>query len=156
MKNFILTFLLALVSTVGTMAQTKFYESCRNNPQFETVYIGKAMLRMVNSSKLHVDGMNLNTVVDKLESIQVISAEKSKPAKQLKEMAYIEFSPATQYEIMMEANDNNDTTTIFYKKLKNNSNEYILINSSVDFKETTVIILTGTISPEDLKNLKRL
>ena len=156
MKKFILTLLRALFSTIGAMAQTKFYESCRNNPEFETVYIGKAMLRMVNSSKLHVQGMNLNTVVDKLESIQVITTEKKKPAKQLKEAAYTEFSPATQYEIMMEANDNDDTTTIFYKKLKNNSNEYVLINSSTDFHETTVIILTGSITPEDLKNLKRL
>ena len=80
MKKFILTLLLTLFSSLGALAQTKLYESCRSDSQFECVFIGKAMLRMVNSHKLHVQGMDLNTVIEKLESIEVISTEKAKRA----------------------------------------------------------------------------
>lgn len=158
MKNFILTLLLTVISTVGAHAQTKFYETCRSDPQLEleTVYIGKAMLKMVNSDKLHVQAMNLNPVVDKLESIQVITTEKAKSSVKLREMAYKEFTPEKKYEILMEAKDEDDISTIYCKKLNDKTNEYVLVNACITDHETTVIILTGSITPEDLKNLKRL
>ncbi|MBD5341653.1 MAG: DUF4252 domain-containing protein [Bacteroides sp.] len=156
MKKIILTMLLAMLTSVGAFAQTKFYETCREIPQFETVYIGKSMLQMVNSSTLNIEGINLNSLVGKLESVQVISAEKSKPGKKLKEMADKEFSPAKKYEIMLESHDEGDSTTIYFKKISDKSNEYVLINSSTGDHETTVIILTGSITPEDLKNLRGL
>ncbi|MBD5364554.1 MAG: DUF4252 domain-containing protein [Bacteroides sp.] len=156
MKKFILTLLLTLFSSLGALAQTKLYEACRSDSQFECVFIGKAMLRMVNSHKLHVKGMDLNTVIEKLESIEVISTEKAKASTKLNEMITKEFAPEKKYEIMMEAKDEEDTVTIYCRKLNDKTNEYVLVNAYTGDHETTVIILTGSITPEDLKNLRRL
>ncbi|MDE6261900.1 MAG: DUF4252 domain-containing protein, partial [Muribaculaceae bacterium] len=101
-------------------------------------------------------GMDLNTVIEKLESIEVISTEKAKASTKLNEMISKEFTPEKKYEIMMEAKDEEDTVTIYCRKLNDKTNEYVLVNAYAGDHETTVIILTGSITPEDLKNLRRL
>ncbi len=56
MKKLIFTLLFALLSTVGAMAQSKIYDEVRNNSDFETVYVGKAMLQMAKGASMNVNG----------------------------------------------------------------------------------------------------
>lgn len=151
MKHIILTLILALASAVGAQAQSKFYEACKGQEDFETVYIGKAMLQMVKGQKMKVKGMDLNTVVDKIDAIMIVSTESK--SEKLKKLAS-GFSTSNGYELLVDVAEKDDNVTILYRKNYKKLNEYVLkINENRD-KDMTVIIITGTLTPEDIIKIK--
>ncbi len=155
MKHLILTIIIALVSTVGASAQVSFYEACKANKDFETVYIGKAMLKMIKGKELKINGMDLNPLVDKIDAIIVVNTEKKNAGKQLRALAG-EFSTTKGYEIMVDTKNNDEQMSILYKNTGKNKNEYVIKADDKLVSETSVIIITGSLTPEDIIKLKHV
>lgn len=151
MKKLIFTLLLALLSTVGAMAQSKIYDKVRNDSDFETVYVGKAMLQMAKGTSMNINGMDLNSMMDRLESIAVINTDKSAGCKKLKELVAKELTPKKGYDIMMETKEDDESTVIYNRAINKETNEYVLV--SIESDEVSVIIITGSITPSELKNM---
>ena len=112
MKHLILTLILAMASAFGAQAQTtliKFYEYCKLQEDFNTTYIGKTMLQMVKGNEMKVKGMDLNTVIDKIDAIMVINTESA--GAKLKIISS-DFSPSKGYELLVDTTDNEESVTI--------------------------------------------
>ncbi len=151
MKKLIFTLLFALLSTVGAMAQSKIYDEVRNNSDFETVYVGKAMLQMAKGASMNVNGMDLNSMIDRLESVAVITTDKRAGRKKLKELVAKELTKKNGYDIMMETKDDGESTVIYNRAINKETNEYVLV--TIESDEVNVIIITGSITPAELKNM---
>lgn len=153
MKHLILTLFFAVASIFGASAQSKFYEACRANDDFKTVYVGKSMLRLVKSSG-GVNNMDIVPLIDKIDSIIIVSAESKDAAAKLKALANSFFSTAKGYQIMVDSYEKGEQMTTFSKALEKKQTEYVLISDESGNSEFNVIVITGTLTPEEIKNIK--
>ena len=151
MKHLILTLLLVLASAVGANAQNKFYEACKGQDGIETVYIGKAMLQMVKGRDLAIKEIDLNAVIDKIDAIIVVNTDSK--AKKLRKLA-AEFSSSKGYEILVDTAEKDESVSILYKKTGKDTGEYVIKADDEKNNDMSVIIITGSLTPEDIIALK--
>lgn len=153
MKKLFLALLLTVIYSVGVSAQDSFYEACRADSNLETVYIGKAMLQMVHRGPgLKVENLDVNVLIGAIESIEIITANNKKGIQKLTEMSS-SFNKSNGFEIMLETKEENEKVTMYSKKWKKGLNVYAIITTEP--KEMTVIMITGSLTPEDLARAKR-
>ena len=153
MKQFFLILTLVLLSAAEVFAQSKFYTACQEkSDKFETVFIGKAMLRMVGQSKMNVNNMNFGAVVNKINSISIITAEEKKNVAELEKIAKSFFSQATGFELLMDVTEDGEHVKILGRENVNSENTYVLLTT--ESQEMTVIEMTGTLTADDIQRLK--
>lgn len=152
MKHLLITLTLVVLSTVDIFAQSKFYTACQEkSDKFETVYIGKAMLRMVGQSKLDFNDMNFGAIVHKINSISIVTAKKKKDMSELEKIANGFFSQATGFELLMDVTEDGEHVKILGRENVNGENIYVLFTS--EGQEMTVIEMTGLLNTYDIQSL---
>lgn len=149
MKKALLALMMIGAALVAS-AQGKFFEECENLDNVTTVYIGKAMIRMVSGSLDDVKSkINLSGMSRKIDSLVIISSETTESARKVEALAGNSFSTDKGYEILMKVTDDDTKMRIVYKSLGGNRNEYVMIVR--EHSEVSYIIITGSLTPEDVQ-----
>lgn len=142
--------LLTLLCSFSGFAQGKFFEECENIPDVTTVYVSKAMMKMVSCSLSDVNSkIDLSGMSRKIDSLVIINAETSASAKKVEMLAGDSFSAAKGYEILMKVTDSDSRMRIMYRSLGKDMNEYVMIVR--EDSEVSYIIIKGSLTPEDVQ-----
>lgn len=147
MKRILLILLIALTVTVGR-AQDALFSKYENTPGVETVFISKAMFRMMPN--LRVGPKNIGKIVSKLDRLQILNCERPSMVRTITDNAAAIYR-RERYEIVMQANSDGERTTIYMKSRGRGKNEFALLNVEKD--EVSIINLLGNVSLEDIKQI---
>lgn len=149
MKRIYIFSLLLTLSTLFCQAQQSFFDKYAEMDEVTSVYITKSMLKMFPSMSGTVNGVDVGNLANKLENIQILSADDSNIIEQLrKETKYI--NTKNGYEELMRVRDDGDKTTIYFKERKKNS-EFILMTDEGD--EFTIISIIGDLTLKDIQEM---
>ena len=112
------------------------------------IYISKAMLKMFPNVETGVD---INSVLPKLESIVVITSEKQDIKEEMKN-DIAKLKKDKTYETLMKISEENSKVDI-YAKMKSNDiiNEILMVVDEA--KECVIIQLCGNLTTKDIEKL---
>jgi len=142
----ILISLCILCSSMG-FAQNKLFDRYAEMDNVTSVYISKAMFRMMsNIDKVGVNMMNLK---GKIESLQLLTAENKERTTQMKR----DFSQlvSSNHEELMRVKDK-DSNIRFYADMKGDLIKELIMLID-DNKSYTAILLTGNFTIKDIQDL---
>lgn len=147
MKKIVLLFIVTLCS-VYSFGQESSLEKFADMDGVKSVYISKAMLSLMPG--LEVQGVDIGSTATKLDNIQILSTENSdireKMSKEVKTLVN-----KGKVEELMRVKEDDENVFIYMKDLGEKKSEFILFNDDKD--ELTVIIITGTLTLNDIQKI---
>lgn len=143
--------LLAVISVTAN-AQVKEFERFSDTKNVTYVYISKFMLQMVGKKAApSMPGVNLNSIMNKLTSIQIISAEEKNAAARLKTDTQ-GIVKNSKYNLLMQVDEDEGKARIYHREGKPQSVIVMLTEETV---ETTVIVFSGSFTLNDVMTLTK-
>lgn len=153
MKHSIILIAIALFLSIPTAIQAKTFDfdKMAEMEGVTSVHISKAMFRLLSGMGIKADGIDLQSVMPKLESLQIITCEKPEIIPLLKKEAEV-FSTKEGYEELMRVKEDDSHTIILQKQHEDNPNEYVLVNIEGN-EEFNLILMKGTLTLEELQQM---
>ena len=144
--------LMLLLGTLCSNAQQSFFDKYAEWRDIKTVYISKRMLKMVKSydGEVKVNGMRLGIMNEGLENIQIFNCEAKPAIEKLREETR-EQVPANGYEEIISIRDEGEKVSIYFKELKEELSEFVLITDRPN--EFNIISIVGKITLQDIQNM---
>ena len=118
--------LFAFILSASAFAQKEFIDKFGNIDGVTSVYVSKTMLKLL--PQLDVKDLDLKKISQKMDGVQILTAENLTAVKKLKTGA-LSYLQKNNYEQLMEVKDGKENTTIVMKQ------------KSKDFPLKTLIIL---------------
>lgn len=143
--------MLALSIPATTQAKAFDFDKMADMEGVTSVHISKAMFKLLSGMAISTDDIDLQSVMPKLESIQIITCEKPEIIPLLKKEAEA-FSTKEGYEELMRVKEENSRTVILQKLHKDKPNEYVLINIEGE-QDFNLILMKGTLTLEELQQM---
>ena len=153
MKHSIILIAIALFLSIPTAIQAKTFDfdKMAEMEGVTSVHISKAMFRLLSGMGIKADGIDLQSVMPKLESLQIITCEKPEIIPLLKKEAEA-FSTKEGYEELMRVKEDDSHTIILQKQHEDKPNEYVLVNIEGN-EEFNLILMKGTLTLEELQQM---
>ena len=149
MKHSIILIAIALFLSIPTAIQAKTFDfdKMAEMEGVTSVHISKAMFRLLSGMGI----IDLQSVMPKLESLQIITCEKPEIIPLLKKEAEV-FSTKEGYEELMRVKEDDSHTIILQKQHEDKPNEYVLVNIEGN-EEFNLILMKGTLTLEELQQM---
>ena len=149
-KHFIIASLCLFCTSMG-FAQNKLFDKYADMDGVTSVYISKAMFRMLSGMNMKntVKGVDLENMKGKIESLQLVTTEKQDKVAQMKK----EFSQlvTTQHEELMRVKEDSTNVRIYTLMKGELVKELIML---VDESDTfTAILLNGSFTLKDIQEI---
>ncbi len=153
MKHSIILITIALFLSIPTAIQAKTFDfdKMAEMEGVTSVHISKAMFKLLSGMGIKADGIDLRSVMPKLESLQIITCEKPEIIPLLKKEAEA-FSTKEGYEELMRVKEDDSHTIILQKQHEDKPNEYVLVNIEGN-EEFNLILMKGTLTLEELQQM---
>ena len=153
MKHSIILIAIALFLSIPTAIQAKTFDfdKMAEMEGVTSVHISKAMFRLLSGMGIKADGIDLQSVMPKLESLQIITCEKPEIIPLLKKEAEV-FSTKEGYEELMRVKEDDSHTIILQKQHEDKPNEYVLVNIEGN-EDFNLILMKGTLTLEELQQM---
>ena len=153
MKHSIILITIALFLSIPTAIQAKTFDfdKMAEMEGVTSVHISKAMFRLLSGMGIKADGIDLQSVMPKLESLQIITCEKPEIIPLLKKEAEV-FSTKEGYEELMRVKEDDSHTIILQKQHEDKPNEYVLVNIEGN-EDFNLILMKGTLTLEELQQM---
>ncbi|MBR3757091.1 MAG: DUF4252 domain-containing protein [Bacteroidaceae bacterium] len=153
MKHSIILIAIALFLSIPTAIQAKTFDfdKMAEMEGVTSVHISKAMFRLLSGMGIKADGIDLQSVMPKLESLQIITCEKPEIIPLLKKEAEV-FSTKEGYEELMWVKEDDSHTIILQKQYEDKPNEYVLVNIEGN-EDFNLILMKGTLTLEELQQM---
>ena len=153
MKHSIILIAIALFLSIPTAIQAKTFDfdKMAEMEGVTSVHISKAMFRLLSGMGIKTDGIDLQSVMPKLESLQIITCEKPEIIPLLKKEAEA-FSTKEGYEELMRVKEDDSHTIILQKQHEDKPNEYVLVNIEGN-EDFNLILMKGTLTLEELQQM---
>ena len=153
MKRLVIFIAISLILSIPTNVQAKpfDFDKMAEMEGVTSVHISKAMFKLLSGLAFNANGVDIQSVMPKLESLQIITCEKTEIISKLKKEAEV-FSTKEGYEEVMRVKDDGSHTIILQKIYKDKPNEYVLVHTEKD-KEFQLILMKGTLTLEELQQL---
>lgn len=149
MKRIYTLIILLSIAVLGVSAQvSEVFDNYSDTEGVTSVYISKSLLKMMPDLK--TEGMEIKGLLDKLDSINIITTEDKTIAGKIMNAMNKALKNST-YEDLLRVNEDKEKTRIYMKSDKNNLNEYLIINDGAD--SFNAIRITGRITPADVQNI---
>lgn len=148
MKKLLSILTAAIFFTANLAAQETFTKKFGNVKGITSVYVSKALLGMMPDMKS--DGMDFSAVASKLDNIQILNSETKSASNTLKKECR-QIIAKENYTKLMDVNGEGESTGIYMKEFSGGKKQYILLNT--DSEDTSVIVLTGQLTLQDIKNV---
>jgi len=143
--------ILALLTTSFSLhAQVEEFEKYSDMKNVTYVYISKAMLTLAKGlTTPSVPGMDMKNAFGKLNAIQIITTE-NKAARTKLKAEVADVVKREKYEMLMQVDEDNSKVKIYFKDGKKQS---VILMSTDENNETSVIIFSGTFKIEDIQKM---
>ncbi len=153
MKHSIILIAIALFLSIPTAIQAKTFDfdKMAEMEGVTSVHISKAMFKLLSGMGIKADGIDLQSVMPKLESLQIITCEKPEIIPLLKKEAEV-FSTKEGYEELMRVKEDDSHTIILQKQHEDKPNEYVLVNIEGN-EDFNLILMKGTLTLEELQQM---
>lgn len=153
MKHSIILIAIALFLSIPTAIQAKTFDfdKMAEMEGVTSVHISKAMFKLLSGMGIKADGIDLQSVMPKLESLQIITCEKPEIIPLLKKEAEA-FSTKEGYEELMRVKEDDSHTIILQKQHEDKPNEYVLVNIEGN-EDFNLILMKGTLTLEELQQM---
>ena len=139
-----------MVLSLQANAQVKEFEKYADTKNVTYVYISKFMLRMVGKgSSPSVPGVNTQSIMNKLNGIQIISSEEKTSAARLKTETQSIIKQG-KYELLLQVDEDDEKVHIYHREGKQQS---VVVMLSDDDGEVSVIVFSGTFTLEDVMKM---
>ena len=133
-------------------AQVKEFEKYADTKNVTYVFISKYMLRMVGKASYpSVPGVNTQSIMNKLNGIQIISSEEEAATARLKTETQ-SISKQGKYELLMQVDENDEKVRIYHREGKQQSAVVMMADEDGEF---SVIVFSGTFTLEDVMALTK-
>ena len=133
-------------------AQVKEFEKYADTKNVTYVFISKYMLRMVGKASYpSVPGVNTQSIMNKLNGIQIISSEEEAATARLKTETQ-SFIKQGKYELLMQVDENDEKVRIYHREGKQQSAVVMMADEDGEF---SVIVFSGTFTLEDVMTLTK-
>ena len=153
MKSIAIRIILCLAMMVQSLqanAQVKEFEKYADTKNVTYVYISKFMLHMVGkASSPSVPGVNTQSIMNKLNGIQIITSEEKTAAARLKAETQSIIKQG-KYELLMQVDEDDEKVRIYHREGKQQS---VVVMLSDDAGEVSVIVFSGTFTLEDVMKM---
>lgn len=141
LTNIIVAIMLAMTS-INAQAQKNPFDKFSDYKDVTYIYISKTMLKLVGTTAIpSINGIDINEFGSKLNSIQIITSEKSSK-KSLKTEA-LSIIKKDSYEKIMQVSEEDNKVDIYFKEDKKGS-IIVMVNDEKD--STVLIVFSGTFS----------
>ena len=147
------TYLLTILLTLGTLfchAQQSFFDKYAEMDGVSSVYITKSMLKMFPDMSGKINGVNVGSIANRLDNIQILSCEEAGIIEQLRKETK-NINTKNGYEELMRIREDGNKTTIYFKEKKKGNSEFVLITDAKD--EFTIISIMGNITLQELQTM---
>lgn len=142
--------LIMLLSSLTANAQVEEFEKYSDMKNVTYVYISKAMLTLAKGlTTPSVPGMDMKNAFGKLNAIQIITTE-NKAARTKLKAEVADVVKREKYDILMQVDEDNSKVKIYFKDGKKQS---VILMSTDENNETSVIIFSGTFKMEDIQKM---
>jgi hypothetical protein len=139
-----------LATGLQANAQVKEFEKYADTKNVTYVFISKYMLRLAGkASAPSVPGVNTQSIMNKLDGIQIISSEEKNASARLKADTQA-FIKQGKYELLMQVDDDEEKVRIYHREGKQQSAVVML---SDDDGEVSVIVFSGKFTLEDVMKM---
>ena len=133
-------------------AQVKEFEKYADTKNVTYVFISKYMLRMVGKASYpSVPGVNTQSIMNKLNGIQIISSEEETATARLKTETQSIIKQG-KYELLMQVDENDEKVRIYHREGKQQSAVVMMADEDGEF---SVIVFSGTFTLEDVMTLTK-
>lgn len=148
----ILTILALTLYLCTAWAQNKVFQKYADIDNIEYICITKSMLKLLPTKSANINGVSISGITDAINTILIINSQNEKVTRQMKDdFATLRQDP--DYEVLMETrNDNERVTTLLNPSLNKDVKELVMYISHAN-KEQTFIVLTGTFSDQQIKDI---
>lgn len=154
MKRIIYVLLGCIIGLLPTRAQTNIFDQFANEKNITYVNISKTLLEMMPAGQLEVDALDLKSVIDELDRIQILTCEDNANLINRIRKASSSFKKAP-YEELMKVKDDDEMVTIYiYPQPQKKIKELIMLVDDGG-EEFVIIQLTGNISISHLQSLTK-
>ena len=152
MKKNISILILMLLVSMAASAQEPFAKQFKGKEGFACVTIGKAAMKMMSSrGKLGREGFSNNLKIgnfaDKIDRLEIVAASTSQASYELLTACH-KFIESEDFESVIDVDESGQQASIYAKTGEDNKNIFLLLAQD---KETSVIIIYGTMTLEDLQ-----
>lgn len=153
MKQLIFMLLWAVIGLFPTQAQNTVFDQFSNEKNVSYVNISKTLLSMMPEGGLELEAMDLESVINELDRIQILTCEENANLVDRIRKACSVFKKAP-YEELMQVKDEGESVTFYiYPQAQKKIKELIMIVDDKELEEFTIIQLTGNISISNLQSL---
>lgn len=140
------------MASVTANAQMKEFEKYADTKNVTYVYISKFMLRMVDASSApSVPGVNTQSLMKKLNGIQIISSDNKNAIARLKADAQ-SIVKQGKCELLMQVDEDGDKVRIYHREGKQQS---VVIMMADEEDEFSVIVFSGTFTLDDVMKMTK-
>lgn len=156
MKRLIYTLLWMALGLLSVQAQsTSIFDQFSNEKNVTYVNVSKALLNMMPAGQLEVDALDLKSVINDLDRIQILTCEEdANLIKRIRKASSAYFKKAP-YEELMQVKDDEESVVIYiYPKPQKKIKELVMLVDDGS-EEFVLIQLTGDISISQLQSLTK-
>lgn len=131
------------------------FDQFSNEKNVTYVNISKALLNMMPAGQLEVDALDLKSVINDLDRIQILTCEEdANLTKRIRKACLAHFKKAP-YEELMQVKDDEESVVIYiYPKPQKKIKELVMLVDDGS-EEFVLIQLTGDISISQLQSLTK-
>ena len=152
MKRLIYILLCATIGLLPAHANIIF-EKFANEKNVTYINVSKSLLSMMDG-QLELDALDLESVIDELDRIQILTCEENKSLiPQIRKECDI-FKKAP-YEVLMKVNDSGEAVIIYILPQSEGKIKELVMSVDDNGNEFVLIQLSGNISIDKLQNLTK-
>ena len=142
--------LIMLLSSLTANAQVEEFEKYSDMKNVTYVYISQAMLKLAKGlATPSVPGMDMKDAFTKLNAVQIITSD-NKAARAKLKVEVAEVVKRDKYEMLMQVDEDDSKVRIYFKDGKKQA---VILMSTDESNETSVIVFTGTFKIEDIQKM---
>ncbi len=146
-------FVLAMaLMSLQANAQVKEFEKYADTKNVTYVYISKFMLKLAGAkASPSLPGVNTKSLMDKLDAIQIISAEEKLAALKLKADTR-DIVKRGKYGLLLQVNEDDEKVDIYYSVDKRHGIVVMLVEED---DEVNVIVFSGKFTLDDVLRMTK-
>ncbi len=148
MRKIIFTLFL-LIASATVSAQSRNLERLAGEEGISYVYVSKAMLGLISGSNASVNGLNVSGLTEKLNALQVVSADRPDAVRRLR--AEADAFPKANMEVLMQVIDEGSRTEYFTLKQGERITDLLMLYDSGD--SYTLLLIQGNFTSRDIQEI---
>jgi hypothetical protein len=153
MKKIIFTLALIFAVTVVS-AQDNPFEKFTDMDGVTSVFISKNMMALFPKDSNLFGGVSINSFVDKLSSILILTTENKKVGQEMLSLANSRIK-TNNYELLMRVKSDDGENVNFYMKGKPENIQELIMIVDGDDDESVIMQFLGNFKLEDVQNMTK-